>query len=138
MTEALFEKPLIQGSEKISPARQKKLKQSNRFCFTGLLTRFEERHNDFGEDFLGFILRDIREMPSKSIISDWQWFNMTEKFKIAFENYKNEELVGKKIQFEGLKEAHRKGYYTYRGTVLISKPDDLEYRILRPSKIKVL
>ena len=138
MTEGLVEKPFTQESGKVLPAQQKKSKKSNRFIFIGLFTKFEERHNNFGDDFVGFILSDIREIPRKSLISDWQWFNMTKKFKVAFENYKDEELIGKTIQFEGLKEASKKGYYTYQGNVLISSPDDLEYRILRPSKVKVL
>ncbi|HRA42832.1 MAG TPA: hypothetical protein PLV31_03985 [Gammaproteobacteria bacterium] len=138
MTKGLVEKPLTQGSDQVSPTQQKKSKKSNRFVFVGLFTKFEERNNDYGDDFIGFILSDIREVSKKSLISDQQWFNMTEKFKIAFESYKDEELIGKKIQFEANKEASKKGYYTYRENVLISNPDDLEYRLLRPSKVKVL
>jgi Uri superfamily endonuclease len=63
---------------------------------------------------------------------------MTEKFKTAFESYTDEDLLGKEIEFEGLKESHKKGYYTYKGSVLISNPEDLEHRILRPGSIKVL
>jgi Uri superfamily endonuclease len=63
---------------------------------------------------------------------------MTQKFKMAFENYTDAELLDKKIQFEALKESHEKGYYTYQGSVLISGPEDLEHRILRPNHVKVL
>jgi hypothetical protein len=114
------------------------VKKSEYFTFTGIFKKFETKASPFGEDLFGFILEDIRELPHKSVISSWQWFNMTEKFKAAFENHKDEALPGKKIQFEGHKESNKKGYYTYRGNVLISNPEDLEYRILRPKNIQVL
>lgn len=112
-------------------------KKSNYFTFIGIFKKFETKPNTFGEQLFGFILEDIREVSGKLLIADWQWFNMTEKFKVAFDIYRDEALAGKQIQFEGLKEASKKGYYTYRGNVLISKPDDIEYRILRPKNIQV-
>lgn len=115
-----------------------KPKKSQYFTFIGIFKKFEIKHNDFGEDLFGFILEDIREVRSKGLIADWQWFNMTEKFKLAFDTYRDEALPGKKIQFEGIKETHKKGYYTYQGNVLISTPDDLAYKILRPKNIQVL
>ena len=57
---------------------------------------------------------------------------------MAFENYTDAELIGKQIQFEGLKESRKKDYYTYKDNVLISGPEDLEHRILRPSNVTVL
>jgi hypothetical protein len=116
----------------------KKSEQTNRLIFTGIFIAFETKYDDFRNSFVGFILKDIREMPSKSLVSDWQWFNMTQKFKMAFESYKDEELPGKQIQFAGIKETHKKGYYTYQGSVLISGPEDLEHRILRPNDVKIL
>ncbi len=113
-------------------------KKSDYFTFTGIFKKFETKASPFGEDLFGFILEDIREFPDKSLIADWQWFNLTEKFKAAFEIYKDEVLPGKQIQFEGVKESRKKGYYTYRGTELISNPDDLEHRILRPKNIQLL
>lgn len=138
MTESLVEKSLPQDLNKEPSILPKKSKKNNLFTFTGIFKKFEIKHNDFGEDLFGFILEDIREIHSKALITDWQWFNMNEKFKLAFEAHKDEALSGKKIQFEGIKESHKKGYYTYQGNVLISNPEDLEHRILRPKNIKVI
>lgn len=138
MTKKLVTKPTKKKSSKTASMQQKKSKKANRFTFRGILSKFQEKYNDFGEDLIGFILKDIREMPSKSLIADEQWFNRTEKFKMAFESYTDEELLGKEIEFEGLKESHKKGYYTYQGSVLISNSEDLEHKILRPENVKVL
>jgi hypothetical protein len=58
--------------------------------------------------------------------------------KEAFEKYSDEELTGKTIKFNGFKVSEKKGYYEYLDNILISGPDDLEHRVLRPTKIKVL
>jgi len=130
--------PLNKKPSKVTSTKKQKSKKTNRFTFTGIFSAFETKYDDFRNSFVGFILKDIREIPSKSLVSDWQWFNMTQKFKMAFENYTDAELIGKQIQFEGLKESHKKGYYTYKDNVLISGPEDLEHRILRPSNVTVL
>jgi hypothetical protein len=67
-----------------------------------------------------------------------QWFNIGEGFKEAFEPYSDKQLIGKAIKFNGFKVTEKKGYFEYRNNVLISGPDDLEYRVLRPTRIKVL
>lgn len=138
MVKTIVAKPPNKKTRKNTSTKKQKSKKSNRFTFRGILSKFEEKYSDFGGDLVGFILIDIREMPRKSLVSDGQWFNMTEKFKTAFASYTDEKLLGKKIQFEGLKESHKKGYYTYQGNVLISGPEDLEHRILRPNNVKVL
>ena len=129
-------------SSKLSPSLEstqaKKLNKSKYHTFAGTFKKFEIKNSSFGDDLFGFILENIYELPRNSPISDWQWFNLTKKFKAAFEAYKDEALPGRQIQFEGLKEASKKGYYTYQGNVLISTPDDIEYRILRPKNIKIL
>lgn len=138
MVKKIVATPPNKKPSKATSTKKQKSKKTNRFTFTGIFSEFETKYGDFRNSFFGFILKDIREMPGKSLVSDWQWFNMTQKFKIAFEAYKDEELIGKKIQFEGLKESSKKDYYTYQGNVLISGPEDLEHRILRPSNVKVL
>ena len=136
MTKKRVFQSLTEESQKTAPIEQKK--PVKHFAFTGIFKKFEVKHRDFGEDLFGFILEDICEIPKKSLIIGSQWFHLTEKFKKAFENYRHEALAGKKIQFEGIKEMHKKGYYTYQDNVIISGPDDLEYKILRPTKIKIL
>ncbi len=136
MTKKRVPQPLTEKSRKTVSIEQKK--PAKHFTFIGIFKKFEVKHRDFGEDLFGFILEDISEIPKKLLIISSQWFHLTEKFKKAFENYRHEALPGKKIQFEGIKEVHKKGYYTYQGDVIVSRPDDLEYKILRPTKIKIL
>lgn len=137
MTEKLLSK-LSKPLTKAELTDIKKFKKSKYCTFIGTFTKFEMKNSSFGEDLFGFILENIYELPSNSPISDWQWFNLTEKFKTAFDTYRDEALPGKQIQFDGLKEANKKGYYTYRGNMLISTPNDVEYRILRPKNIQLL
>ena len=113
-------------------------KKSNRFMFVGKFSNFQTKSNDFGEDLYGLVIKSIKKMNSNKIISESQWFNLGEGFKKTFAKYKDEELPGKKIKFEAALESSKKGYYTYRDNVLISGPDDLEHKLLRPTKIKVL
>lgn len=105
--------------------------------FAGVFSTFRTKYNGFGEDLYGFILINIRKVPSKALISESQWFNLSEGFKRAFRRYKDEELPKKKIRFEATMESNKKGYYTYRDNVLISGPEDIEYKLLRPTKIKI-
>ena len=113
-------------------------KKYNRFMFTGTFSQFKTKSNDFGEDLYGFVLKDIKKATSKKILSDSQWFNLSNSFKDAFSKYKDKALPGKTIKFEAALESNKKGYYTYRDNILISTPDDLEHRLLRATKIKVL
>lgn len=113
-------------------------KKSNRFTFTGTFSHFKTKDNNFGEELYGLVLTNIKKAPSKKKISDSQWFNLGNGFKQTFGKYKDDELPGKTIKFEAALESNEKGYYTYRDNVLISGPEDLEHRLLRPTKIKII
>ena len=106
--------------------------------FMGKISNLQTKNNDFGEDLYGLVIKNIKKMTGNKIISDSQWFHLGEGFKKTFAKYKDEELPGKKIKFEAALESNKKDYYTYRDNVLISGPDDLEHKLLRPTKIKVL
>jgi hypothetical protein len=113
-------------------------KKSNRFMFTGEFSHFKTKNNDFGEDSYGLVLTNIKKTSSKKKISDSQWFHLGDGFKKTFDKHKDDELPGKTIKFEAALESNKKEYYTYRDNILISGPEDLEHRLLRPTKIKVL
>lgn len=111
---------------------------NNCFTFTGIFAEFKTKRNGYGEMVLGFIMKDITNFKTKKLFVESQWFNLGEGFKEAFEKYSDKELIGKTIKFNGFKVSEKKGYYEYRDNVLISGPNDLEHRVLRPSKIKVI
>ena len=113
-------------------------KKTNRFMFIGTFSHFKVKNNDFGEDLYGFLLKDIKKATSKKTLSDSQWFNLSNGFKEAFAKYKDKQLPEKVIKFEAALESNKKGYYTYRDNVLISAPEDLEHKLLRATKIKVI
>lgn len=106
--------------------------------FAGTFSHFQTKNNSFSEELYGLVLKDIKKTPSKKKISDLQWFHLGDGFKKTFAKYKDDELPGKTIKFEAALESNKKGYYTYRDNVLISAPDELEHKLLRPTKIKVL
>jgi hypothetical protein len=113
-------------------------KNANRFMFMGTFSHFKIKNNNFGEDLYGFLLKDIKKISGKKILSNSQWFNLSQSFKEAFVKYKDDELPGKTIKFEAALESSKKGYYTYQDNLLISSPEDLEYRLLRATKVTVL
>jgi hypothetical protein len=111
---------------------------NNRFTFTGVFVEFKPKQNGYGKSLLGFILRNITEVKTKKLFLKWQWFHLSNEFKDAFEKHADEELIGKTINFNGFRSTQKKGYFEYRDNVLISVPDELEYRVLRPTKIKAI
>lgn len=122
----------------LSKTIKKKKFSNNRFIFTGVFVKIKAKHNGYGEPLLGFILQDITEVKIKKLFSTGQWFHLNNEFTKAFEKYTDEELIGNTIKFNGFKSTQKKGYYEYRDNVLISDPDELEHRILRPTQICVL
>ena len=106
--------------------------------FVGKFSNFQTKSNDFGEDLYGLVIKNIKKMTGNKIISDSQWFNLGEGFKKTFAKHKDDELTGKTIKLEAALESNKKGYYTYRDNALISGPEDLDHKLLRPTKIKVL
>lgn len=111
---------------------------NNRFTFTGVFVEFKPKQNGYGEPLLGFMLRDITEVKTKKLFLKGQQFHLSNEFKDAFEKNVDEELIGKTIKFNGFRSTQKKGYFEYRDNVLIIVPDELEYRVLRPTKIKAI
>lgn len=110
----MIQKMVAKKSKKITTNEKKQLNNPNHFTFTEIFRKFETKDGDFRNSFVGFILKDIRETPNKLLVSDWQWFDMAQKFKIAFQNYTDSELLGKQIQFAGIKETHKRLLYLPR------------------------
>lgn len=113
------------------------LVSSTKCKMTAEFVEFQTKQNYFGEYF-GLVLKNIRTSPYRKLISEKQWFHLTNNFKKAFWDYKDEELPGKKLKFEGVKETHKKGYYAYRNNVLVEHPNDLKYKVVRVKKIKIV
>ena len=129
-------KPL-ENSDVTSNQQERKF-TNNRFTFTGVFSKFKEKRNGYGDILYGFIMKDITNFKTKKLFVESQWFNLGEGFKEAFESYSDKQLIGKIIKFDGFKVTEKKGYFEYRNNALISEPNDLEYRVLRPTKIKVI
>lgn len=110
---------------------RKELKKYNgkRLRFSATIERFGEKPAYRGFPIQTLLLKNVTLIDNKQMVTDHLWFTKGKSW--------DESKIGDTIEFDARVTTYEKGYKGYRDDIYDS-PIEIDYKLERPTKIKIL
>jgi len=106
---------------------------NERLIFQGVFERYGIKSNWHGYPEKTILLKEIKECSTNQVVADHLWFNYTKNFQNAGNLEK-----GVVIEFMARVSMYKKGYWGYNIEKQIENPPRWDWKLNRPTKIKII